>query len=71
MRGHRTAVHLKYPLADTLSGKRPPYHRLYRKGNKQVRLLGKGDLLYKDLGAPVRLQGLVVTREELMELASP
>jgi S-DNA-T family DNA segregation ATPase FtsK/SpoIIIE len=33
-------------------------------------LLGKGDLLYKDIGAPVRLQGLLVTREELAALAT-
>jgi DNA segregation ATPase FtsK/SpoIIIE-like protein len=33
-------------------------------------LLGKGDLLYKDLGSPVRLQGLMVTRAELEELAA-
>jgi DNA segregation ATPase FtsK/SpoIIIE-like protein len=32
-------------------------------------LLGKGDLLYKDIGAPVRLQGLVVARETLLRLA--
>jgi|APFre7841882724_1041349.scaffolds.fasta_scaffold13719_3 hypothetical protein len=31
-------------------------------------LLGRGDLLYRDLGAPVRLQGLLVTREELQAL---
>jgi hypothetical protein len=34
------------------------------------KLLGKGDLLYKDIGAPVRLQGLLVTREELAGLAA-
>jgi hypothetical protein len=32
------------------------------------RLLGRGDLLYKDIGNPVRLQGLFVTRTELEEL---
>ncbi len=31
-------------------------------------LLGRGDLLYKDIGSPVRLQGLYVTRNELQEL---
>ena len=31
-------------------------------------LLGRGDLLYKDIGSPVRLQGLFVTRSELEEL---
>lgn len=31
-------------------------------------LLGRGDLLYKDIGSPVRLQGLYVTRSELEEL---
>lgn len=34
------------------------------------KLLGKGDLLYKDIGSPVRLQGLLVTREELSEIAA-
>jgi DNA segregation ATPase FtsK/SpoIIIE-like protein len=34
-------------------------------------LLGRGDLLYKDIGNPVRLQGLFVTRTELQELVSP
>jgi hypothetical protein len=34
------------------------------------KLLGKGDLLYKDIGAPVRLQGLFVTREELAAFAA-
>jgi hypothetical protein len=33
-------------------------------------LLGKGDLLYKDIGAPVRAQGLVVSKEALTRLAS-
>lgn len=33
-------------------------------------LLGKGDLLYKDIGAPVRLQGLLVRRDELEALAN-
>jgi hypothetical protein len=33
-------------------------------------LLGRGDLLYKDIGAPVRLQGLLVRRDELTALAS-
>ena len=32
-------------------------------------LLGRGDLLYKDIGAPIRLQGLLTTREELAALA--
>jgi S-DNA-T family DNA segregation ATPase FtsK/SpoIIIE len=32
-------------------------------------LLGRGDLLYKDIGSPVRLQGLFVTRSELEALA--
>ena len=32
-------------------------------------LLGKGDLLYKDIGAPVRVQGLLVARETLLRLA--
>jgi S-DNA-T family DNA segregation ATPase FtsK/SpoIIIE len=32
-------------------------------------LLGRGDLLYKDIGSPVRLQGLLVTRSELEGLA--
>lgn len=32
-------------------------------------LLGKGDLLYKDIGEPVRLQGLWISREELEKLA--
>jgi hypothetical protein len=32
-------------------------------------LLGKGDLLYKDIGSPVRLQALLVTKEELQRLA--
>jgi hypothetical protein len=31
-------------------------------------LLGRGDLLYKDIGEPVRIQGLLVTREELAAL---
>ena len=34
------------------------------------KLLGKGDLLYKDIGAPVRLQGLLVTRDELARIAA-
>jgi len=33
-------------------------------------LLGRGDLLYKDIGAPVRLQGLHVTAEELFAAAA-
>lgn len=33
-------------------------------------LLGRGDLLYKDIGAPVRLQGLHVTSEELFAAAA-
>jgi hypothetical protein len=33
-------------------------------------LLGKGDLLYKDIGAPVRLQGLLVAPQELTALAA-
>jgi DNA segregation ATPase FtsK/SpoIIIE-like protein len=32
-------------------------------------LLGKGDLLYRDVGSTVRLQGLLVGREELQALA--
>jgi S-DNA-T family DNA segregation ATPase FtsK/SpoIIIE len=32
-------------------------------------LLGRGDLLYKDIGSPVRLQGLYVSRSEMEELA--
>ncbi len=32
-------------------------------------LLGRGDLLYKDIGNPVRLQGLFVTRKEMEDLA--
>jgi S-DNA-T family DNA segregation ATPase FtsK/SpoIIIE len=31
-------------------------------------LLGRGDLLYKDIGAPIRLQGLLVTPDELTAL---
>jgi DNA segregation ATPase FtsK/SpoIIIE-like protein len=34
------------------------------------KLLGKGDLLYKDIGVPIRLQGLLVTRDELSEIAN-
>jgi DNA segregation ATPase FtsK/SpoIIIE-like protein len=34
-------------------------------------LLGKGDLLYKDIGNPVRVQGLRVTKEELESLSQP
>lgn len=33
-------------------------------------LLGRGDLLYRDIGSPVRLQGLLVTRSELERLSS-
>jgi hypothetical protein len=32
-------------------------------------LLGRGDLLFRDVGSPVRLQGLLVTRGELEALA--
>ncbi len=31
-------------------------------------LLGRGDLLYKDIGAPVRAQALIVARETLSRL---
>jgi DNA segregation ATPase FtsK/SpoIIIE-like protein len=33
-------------------------------------LLGRGDLLFRDIGSPVRLQGLLVSRDELETLAS-
>lgn len=47
---------------------RPIDSRLILDESGAETLLGRGDLLYKDIGDPIRLQGLFVTRTELEEL---
>lgn len=47
---------------------RPIESRIILDGIGAETLLGRGDLLYRDLGAPVRLQSLLVTRAELQAL---
>ncbi|MEO8627774.1 MAG: DNA translocase FtsK [Betaproteobacteria bacterium] len=44
---------------------RPIESRIILDASGAETLLGRGDLLYKDIGSPVRLQGLYVTRDEL------
>jgi DNA segregation ATPase FtsK/SpoIIIE, S-DNA-T family len=49
---------------------RPIESRLILDEAGAASLLGRGDLLYKDIGNPVRLQGLFVTRGEMEELVA-
>jgi hypothetical protein len=53
-----------------LSMARKTHSRLVLGESGAETLLGRGDLLYKDIGAPVRMQGLYVTPEQLTTLGS-
>ena len=56
------------PARIALSAARKTDSRLVLGESGAETLLGRGDLLYKDIGEPVRMQGLYVTREELEAL---